>query len=109
MVQFLSIGVSNFIFLLVFITVFLQKMNISIIRLLKKTMKNLKLFQELTQLEMRMTKDKDNALVAASKKKGVDRQSEKETKKDGHHPQMQFVDKTRMEKAKKKKKKQYGF
>ncbi|XP_057524239.1 uncharacterized protein LOC130803993 isoform X1 [Amaranthus tricolor] len=46
--------------------------------------------------------DKDNASVAASKKKGVDRQLEKERKKDAPHPRMQFDDETRVEKAKKR-------
>lgn len=45
---------------------------------------------------------KDNASVAASEKKGGDRQSEKERKKDVPHPRMQFDDKTRVEKAKKR-------
>ncbi|XP_021760026.1 translation initiation factor eIF-2B subunit delta-like isoform X1 [Chenopodium quinoa] len=46
--------------------------------------------------------NKDNVSVAASEKKGVDRQSEKERKKDVPHPRMQFDDKTRVEKAKKR-------
>ncbi|XP_057522274.1 uncharacterized protein LOC130802328 isoform X1 [Amaranthus tricolor] len=46
--------------------------------------------------------NKDNASVAASEKKGGDRQSEKERKKDVPHPRMQFDDETRVEKAKKR-------
>lgn len=46
--------------------------------------------------------NKDNASVAASEKKGGDRQLEKERKKDVPHPRMQFDDKTRVEKAKKR-------
>lgn len=46
--------------------------------------------------------NKDNASVVASEKKGGDRQSEKERKKDVPHPRMQFDDKTRVEKAKKR-------
>lgn len=45
---------------------------------------------------------KDNASVVASEKKGGDRQSEKDRKKDVPHPRMQFDDKTRVEKAKKR-------
>ncbi|KAL2895916.1 Translation initiation factor eIF-2B subunit delta [Bienertia sinuspersici] len=46
--------------------------------------------------------NKENASVAATEKKGSDRQSEKERKKDVPHPRMQFDDKTRVEKAKKR-------
>lgn len=46
--------------------------------------------------------NKDNASVVASEKKGGDRQLEKERKKDVPHPRMQFDDKTRVEKAKKR-------
>ena len=45
---------------------------------------------------------KDNASVVVSEKKGGDRQSEKDRKKDVPHPRMQFDDKTRVEKAKKR-------
>ncbi|KAK9683254.1 hypothetical protein RND81_10G126700 [Saponaria officinalis] len=45
---------------------------------------------------------KDNASVAASEKKGGAGQVEKERKKDVPHPRMQFDDKTRVEKAKKR-------
>lgn len=48
------------------------------------------------------SQNKDNASVAASEKKGGDRQSEKDRKKDVPHPRMQFDDRTRVEKAKKR-------
>ncbi|GFQ06577.1 translation initiation factor eif-2b subunit delta [Phtheirospermum japonicum] len=47
---------------------------------------------------------KDNPPVAASEKKGIDRQPDKDRKKDVHvpHPRMQFDDENRVEKAKKR-------
>ncbi|KAK6128812.1 hypothetical protein DH2020_037448 [Rehmannia glutinosa] len=45
---------------------------------------------------------KDNSLVAASEKKGGDRQPDKDRKKDVPHPRMQFDDENRVEKAKKR-------
>ncbi|KAL8546173.1 hypothetical protein ACS0TY_006043 [Phlomoides rotata] len=45
---------------------------------------------------------KDNASVAASDKKGGDRQPDKDRKKDAPHPRMQFDDEDRVEKAKKR-------
>ncbi|KAL9226566.1 hypothetical protein vseg_002363 [Gypsophila vaccaria] len=45
---------------------------------------------------------KDNVSVAASEKKGGAGQAEKDRKKDVPHPRMQFDDKTRVEKAKKR-------
>ncbi|GAB4827427.1 hypothetical protein Ancab_034312 [Ancistrocladus abbreviatus] len=48
------------------------------------------------------SQNKDSASVAASEKKGGDRQSEKDRKKDVPHPRMQFDDKSRVEKAKKR-------
>ncbi|KAH9605834.1 hypothetical protein KSS87_000911 [Heliosperma pusillum] len=45
---------------------------------------------------------KDNVSVAVSEKKGGDRQAEKDRKKDVPHPRMQFDDKSRVEKAKKR-------
>ncbi|KAL8161810.1 hypothetical protein V2J09_013299 [Rumex salicifolius] len=48
------------------------------------------------------SQNKDNMSVAASEKKGGERQSEKDRKKDVPHPRMQFDDKSRVEKAKKR-------
>ncbi|KAI3462822.1 hypothetical protein Pfo_019485 [Paulownia fortunei] len=45
---------------------------------------------------------KDNSLIAASEKKGGDRQPDKDRKKDVPHPRMQFDDENRVEKAKKR-------
>lgn len=45
---------------------------------------------------------KDSASVTASEKKGVDRPPEKDRKKDVPHPRMQFDDKSRVEKAKRR-------
>ncbi|KAH6806472.1 NagB/RpiA/CoA transferase-like superfamily protein [Perilla frutescens var. frutescens] len=45
---------------------------------------------------------KDNSSVAASEKKSVDRQADKDRKKDVPHPRMQFDDENRVEKAKKR-------
>lgn len=45
---------------------------------------------------------KDSASVAASEKKGSDRPPEKDRKKDAPHPRMQFDDKNRVEKAKRR-------
>ncbi|KAJ9682943.1 hypothetical protein PVL29_018795 [Vitis rotundifolia] len=45
---------------------------------------------------------KDSASVTASEKKGVDRPPEKDRKKDIPHPRMQFDDKSRVEKAKRR-------
>ncbi|KAI9085523.1 hypothetical protein K1719_032366 [Acacia pycnantha] len=44
----------------------------------------------------------DNASVAASEKKGCDRPSEKDRKKDVPQPRMQYDDKSRVEKAKRR-------
>lgn len=44
----------------------------------------------------------DTATVAASEKKGVDRPPEKDRKKDAPHPRMQYDDKSRVEKAKRR-------
>lgn len=44
----------------------------------------------------------DNASVAASEKKGVDRSQEKDRKKDVPQPRMQYDDKSRVEKAKRR-------
>ncbi|GAU14104.1 hypothetical protein TSUD_169280 [Trifolium subterraneum] len=44
----------------------------------------------------------DNISVAASEKKGGDRPSEKDRKKDVPHPRMQYDDKSRVEKAKRR-------
>ncbi|MCI20082.1 translation initiation factor eIF-2B subunit delta-like, partial [Trifolium medium] len=44
----------------------------------------------------------DNTSVAASEKKGGDRPSEKDRKKDVPHPRMQYDDKSRVEKAKRR-------
>lgn len=44
----------------------------------------------------------DNASVAASEKKGGDRPSEKDRKKDVPQPRMQYDDKNRVEKAKRR-------
>ncbi|XP_014498112.1 translation initiation factor eIF-2B subunit delta [Vigna radiata var. radiata] len=44
----------------------------------------------------------DNASVAASDKKGVDRSQEKDRKKDVPQPRMQYDDKSRVEKAKRR-------
>ncbi|GAB2299917.1 hypothetical protein Dimus_033964 [Dionaea muscipula] len=48
------------------------------------------------------TQNKDTASVVAPEKKGGDRQLEKDRKKDVPHPRMQFDDKSRVEKAKKR-------
>ncbi|XP_041991020.1 translation initiation factor eIF-2B subunit delta-like [Salvia splendens] len=45
---------------------------------------------------------KDNSSVAASERKGGDRQTDKDRKKDVPHPRMQFDDENRVEKAKKR-------
>ncbi|XP_027073532.1 uncharacterized protein [Coffea arabica] len=45
---------------------------------------------------------KDNSPVAASEKRGSDRPQDKDRKKDVPHPRMQFDDKSRVEKAKKR-------
>ncbi|GKE83944.1 hypothetical protein Tco_1557686, partial [Tanacetum coccineum] len=45
---------------------------------------------------------KDNASIAASEKRGGDRPTDKDRKKDVPHPRMQFDDTTRVEKAKKR-------
>lgn len=45
---------------------------------------------------------KDNASVAASEKKGADRPQEKDRKKDVPQPRMQFDDRNRVEKAKRR-------
>ncbi|XP_059670556.1 probable translation initiation factor eIF-2B subunit delta isoform X1 [Cornus florida] len=45
---------------------------------------------------------KDSSPVAASEKKGSDRPPDKDRKKDVPHPRMQFDDKSRVEKAKKR-------
>ena len=44
----------------------------------------------------------DSATVAASEKKGGDRPPEKDRKKDVPHPRMQYDDKSRVEKAKRR-------
>ncbi|MBA0672353.1 hypothetical protein Goklo_029672, partial [Gossypium klotzschianum] len=44
----------------------------------------------------------DGSQVAASEKKGCDRAPEKDRKKDAPHPRMQYDDKSRVEKAKKR-------
>lgn len=48
------------------------------------------------------TQKRDNASVAASEKRGGDRPTDKDRKKDVPHPRMQFDDTTRVEKAKKR-------
>lgn len=49
------------------------------------------------------TQKKDSSSVAASEKRGVDRAPDnKDRKKDVPHPRMQFDDKNRVEKAKKR-------
>lgn len=48
------------------------------------------------------TQKADNASVAASEKKGGDRPSDKERKKDVPQPRMQYDDKSRVEKAKRR-------
>ncbi|CAI9777493.1 unnamed protein product [Fraxinus pennsylvanica] len=45
---------------------------------------------------------KDSSSVAASEKRGGDRQTDKDRKKDAPHPRMQFDDEDRVEKAKKR-------
>lgn len=45
---------------------------------------------------------KDSSSVAATEKKGGDRQPDKDRKKDAPHPRMQFDDEDRVEKAKKR-------
>ncbi|PWA62070.1 nagB/RpiA/CoA transferase-like superfamily protein [Artemisia annua] len=45
---------------------------------------------------------RDNASIAASEKRGGDRPTDKDRKKDVPHPRMQFDDTTRVEKAKKR-------
>ncbi|KAL3833429.1 hypothetical protein ACJIZ3_008165 [Penstemon smallii] len=49
-----------------------------------------------------VSQKKDNASVAASEKKGGERQPDKDRKKDVPHPRMQFDDANRVEKAKKR-------
>lgn len=44
----------------------------------------------------------DNTSIAASEKKGGDRPSEKDRKKDVPHPRLQYDDKSRVEKAKRR-------
>ncbi|VFQ58415.1 unnamed protein product [Cuscuta campestris] len=45
---------------------------------------------------------KDSSPVGASEKRGTDRPADKDRKKDAPHPRMQFDDKSRVEKAKKR-------
>ncbi|KAL2241596.1 UNVERIFIED_CONTAM: Translation initiation factor eIF-2B subunit delta [Sesamum indicum] len=49
-----------------------------------------------------VSQKKDSSSVAASEKKGGDRQPDKDRKKDVPHPRMQFDDANRVEKAKKR-------
>ncbi|GER35721.1 translation initiation factor 2b [Striga asiatica] len=49
-----------------------------------------------------VSQKKDSSSVAPSEKKGVDRQPDKDRKKDAPNPRMQFDDATRVEKAKKR-------
>ncbi|XP_051140964.1 probable translation initiation factor eIF-2B subunit delta isoform X2 [Andrographis paniculata] len=49
-----------------------------------------------------ISQKKDSSSIAASEKKGSDRQQDKDRKKDVPHPRMQFDDANRVEKAKKR-------